>query len=1165
MSKKFYRKMKRTSRFTISILLAAAICFGACFAAFGENGLLAKTITAEAAETSSGGEKEQELKNIAINKTATATECESGGGLYDPSYLTDGMYGNYPAEQHLGWNTSKEANATIDLGNVYSISRILLVPVAFEAGKFFPSAYKVSVSLDREEWKVVGSASDIPAVEGVSQEITFEAVKAVYVKVEVIPRSVLENNGTTSVWAQLGEVEVYGTYAGEESVSINKKALRMIPGDVDYLKITYKGGGNDSQKITFFSSNPSVATVTADGKVEAVSYGATTIHVAESVWGTEYDVSVLVDDYVATKEFMITAFWPIQNYNMNDDYLDNMKEAGITNIQLNYVLNTANYDDNMTIAQMAYERGMGVTVSEKAWGWGAIANMTDEQIYQEALKYSHVPGVIGYYVMDEPPSAKEYAHCFAPIKKAMPTADAHLNFVFNTSNYLGLLEVVDARDLEYLMWDYYMYPTEGCYEGNFFNCSNETRKLALRYGVKTAQYIQSCGFNGTFRKPNGNEIRYNVNAAIAYGNKQIAYFTYRIPEDVGETFTSAIVNADGTKTEIFDDVAKINDAVLKLGPTLMSVEALEVYHTGKDSGANNPLPEDFFLQPKKGTDLIVSYMRNNDTAQNYVMLVNRDYENGAEASFTVADEITSLRYISQQDGQEKTLAGQGQDYIVSLEAGGSILVKLPEVFDWMPDYGKFVETPARENSAMNENTIVRGGGTNSLQLTDGARISNTYTDGCGLPGYTDTVADDTYVRIDFGGGQTVNRIDLYPGSKDQFPSDFALEGSLDGKAWTNLLEVKDYNLETDTAASFNFETGKYRYLQLNIQKTPSGKLQLCEVETYYDDGTMTALKTLNGAMTVDKARKPADNLARLEGVKILYSDSNEAAPYWQSALINDGVGYNAIGAGNAGWSSTVNRTSATEEAWVGYELGKTKLLDKVIAFNAWDDRGAKKAECFPADYHVDVSIDGETWTTVYSVYNDTNWEQVGARVLEFEAVKARYVRFRGSRLGRCGDGFALQLSELEVYGSDVPEYDSVMEFLGGSLRTDYADYTKTSLRFGYKVTLPEGAKLESWYWDYSVNGQKKLINRKYGENKMEDADGSITTNLVITGIPANCYDRMLYAQLTVTYTLDGKTYTVAENAIQERAVQTVANAILASSTASDAERTYAQGILNEGR
>lgn len=80
---------------------------------------------------------------------------------------------------------------------------------------------------------------------------------------------------------------------------------------------------------------------------------------------------ILVDDYVATEHFMISAFWPMLKTNITEEYMDLLADAGITNVQLNYVLDVANYEDNMTIAQMAYERGIGITASEKS-GAGVI-------------------------------------------------------------------------------------------------------------------------------------------------------------------------------------------------------------------------------------------------------------------------------------------------------------------------------------------------------------------------------------------------------------------------------------------------------------------------------------------------------------------------------------------------------------------------------------------------------------------------------------------------------------------------------------------------------------------------------------------------------------------------------------------------------------------------
>lgn len=955
--------------------------------------------------------------NLALEKNAVATDDNAQWGMAAAN-TTDGLL---TTSAPYGWSTNQTADPatgvadlTVDLEQLSVVQRFVVYPfyIGQDVGVYFPRAYDLQVSTDGKIYTTVVKKEGNESVVRPQIIDLEQAVEARYVRIHVTSGG-YNPDSDLPYCTQLGEISVYGIYNSNSAV-INKTALRMTPGDIDYLKITYYGIGE--AKVTYTSKDTSVATVTENGRVAAVDYGETTIHVADATSGTEYDVTVLVDDYVATEHLMITAFWPIQDYNINDAYLDTMKEAGITNIQLNFVLNTANYADNMTIAQMAYARGMGITVSEKNWGWGKIASFSDEKIYEEALKYSHVPGVIGYYVIDEPGDASQFAHCFAPIKKAMPTADVHLNFIPNMTNYTGLLDLV-GTDLDYLMWDSYIYPNQGILEANLFNVSNQGRELALQYGVKTAQFIQSCGFNGAFRKPNGNEIRYNVNAALAYGNKQIAYFTYRIPEGVGETFTSAIVNADGTKTEIFDDVAEINAAALQMGPTLMSVEALEVYHTGAESGANNPLPADFFLQPVSSSDrgLIVSYMKNLQTSQNYVMLVNRDYENAATVSFTAAEAAGALQYVSQEDGSLKNLTGGS----VELAPGGCILIKTADSFDYTPDYGKFVETPAGENAATAQNTTVQASGTNKGQLTDGARISNTYTDGCGLPGYTASVGEGHTITLDFGGAQTLNRVDLYPGNADRFPSSFVLEGSADGNTWTELAKETAYVLPENLACSLTFEAAQYQYLRLTVLATESGDLQICELEAYNDDGTVPALRSLNGAVPVDKDLRPADNLAR-GAVVSTSSDHPAGAPYWTADKINDGVSYDAIfTASNAGWSSDPSGRTATQAQWVAYDLGQTKSVNKVVVYNAWHDRGEKKAECYPADYMIQVSNDGTNWTNVVAVYNDTNWTEVGARVFEFDAVNARYVRFFGERLGRCGDGFCLQLSELEVYGSDA--------------------------------------------------------------------------------------------------------------------------------------------------
>lgn len=1032
---------------------------GARYSAIGEFEVWGEEIATEAAE------------NVAIGQKVTAdnyfedpdsTQHYSVRWLVDGKY-TDGSKYGYSTKKGITSAEDSPANIIVELEGVYDVSRVTLVPVQVDGGIFFPENYAIQLSEDGKEWtelvSVTGAETGIQA----RNHDAAQPIRAKYVRLQLTKHRYATGSyrgQAETLWAsRISELEVYGEVVRLDQPTINKSALQMNAGSKDQLSVGWRVG-DPLNNVTWVSNNPNVVTISETGAVQAVANGTAVITGYYPAGDTypegSVTCSVTISDYKATDNLMITTFWPMLKENMTQEYVNDIANAGFNNIQLQYSLDVANYDDNMTIIGMAQKAGIGVTVNEKDWGWGFITNWSDEEITAAAQKYSHIPGVIGYFLVDEPMSSVQasFYHCFKAFRDAMPEADVHMNFLPDLAGMKELMQSEAAPYVEYLMWDAYIYPNVGVRDNALFTCSNNVRLLGLKYGVKTAQYIQSCGFNGAFRRPNGDEIRYNVNAALAYGNKQIAYFTYRKPADVGEVFTDAIVKEDGTKTDLYEDVAGINNAALQLGPTLMSVEALEVYHTGEESGVNNPLPENFFLQPtsSSGRGLIISYMKNLDTNQNYVMLVNRDYVNAATVSFTVDEAAGALQYVSQEDGNLKALTGNS----VELVPGGCILIKTADDFDFVPGYGEFDETPAGQNAAAGDLVTVSAPGANVTQLTDGARIVHDFDPNisvsCDLLGYQATVGDGTAITLDFGGLQTLNRVDLYPGAADQFPSSFVLEGSADGNTWTELANETAYVLPENLACSLTFATAQYQYLRLTVRATASGSLQLCELEAYNDDGTVPALRPLNGAVEVDKDQKPADNLARGELVTVISSDNHpQGDTYWRPELINDGYGYDALllTGITAGWSSRPGRERATDAAWIGYDLGEVKNITKVVVFNAWHERPneGKAAECYPADYKIQVSMDGETWTNVYEVYNDTNWTQVGARTFEFDGVNARYVRFYGERLGR-SEGFLMQLSELEVYGGNAVEEPADKTALNAAIAAAEAlnedDYTDES-------------------------------------------------------------------------------------------------------------------------
>ncbi len=179
-----------------------------------------------------------------------------------------------------------------------------------------------------------------------------------------------------------------------------------------------------------------------------------------------------------------------------------------------------------------------------------------------------------------------------------------------------------------------------------------------------------------------------------------------------------------------------------------------------------------------------------------------------------------------------------------------------------------------------------------------------------------------------------------------------------------------------------------------------------------------------------------------------------------------------------------------------------------------------------------------------------------------------------------GDGAAYETYTV-TYGSSVDEIVfhvgsdggtvattavsySVIDFLGGSLRIDDSeDYTSTSLRFGYNMTLPTGATIVSATWAWGTDADSLTSFTPESLSYTENSDGTITSNLVITDITSDDFGTVIYSQISVTYKLaDGTQVTETEYAVQSRSVDDVATAISNSSSASTEETTYAAGILD---
>ncbi len=807
--------------------------------------------------------------NFAIGQTVSASNSYTNPeGFYRAHYLVDGEWGTYknPGDK-LGWHTDPDkalgettpVTITVTLDSVYELDEIILYPQKWANGKTFPRDYLLQVSMNGDDWTTVAEGKNMNAqasgnlsVQPISHNV--ETVSLKYFRMYITRHSAETNPSGTAYYSALGELELMGrvdaNHPENTRISINKTALRMQPGEWDVLKVAAGSALIDAPDVAWSSDNSAIATIDAEGKVTAVAYGTTTLRgmTAEK----EYTCTILVDDYSVLDNLMITSFRSPSKVHLTPETYDLLKAAGFTNIQNENNTTVNTISDNLLMAQYSYERGMDITASIGAWKDGFLG-ISYEEAQERALLFSHVPGVGGIYILDEPYNANAYASVFKPIKEVMPYADVHLNFLPlhaypNAKVYAAqmndLYQLTGGR-LDYLMYDRYPFTWADRWmdEAGWLQNLDVVRELGLKTGAKTGTFILSISSETyNYRRPEGTEIRYMMYTALAYGYKQIAYFCWETPTEFSnKDFGPAIVDREGNPTEIYEPVKEVNNEALMLGPTLMQLDSVDAYIVGSSCGYDNALPDDFFLQPNAGANLVISHMRNPETGEDYAFVVNRNRYSEQTVILTPADYIVSIQEVSNQTGSlENVTRNADGTYSVTLRAGAGKLFKMPNTCNYTPDYGKFIVEEG-ENLALKGNIrsddSVGADGFYLAYVNDGERSG---TDDCF--GWDSTVREDgqAWLEVDLGGVAAVDRVVLYPEGDERryaayFPSDFTIELSIDGETWQTVANAQNYprpDMDGDIP-TFTFEAVPARYVRLNITKMRrDNRARIAEFEVY---------------------------------------------------------------------------------------------------------------------------------------------------------------------------------------------------------------------------------------------------------------------------------------------------------------------------------------------
>jgi hypothetical protein len=209
--------------------------------------------------------------------------------------------------------------------------------------------------------------------------------------------------------------------------------------------------------------------------------------------------------------------------------------------------------------------------------------------------------VVAYWITDEPAGRPEVIEGLADFhdlfRELAPDRLAFCNLYPSYAELLGLLGTSDFAEYvgwiaaachpRFMTYDFYPLMADGTelprYLEDFAVFQEAGREHQFEWGicVQTTDYWPNGHPEDGRRRPNANEVMWQVNLALAHGARSIIPFTYWTPSIAGiEEFGAAIIGRDGAKTDLylattranawFAEAANATEGLLAEPPNLLS-------------------------------------------------------------------------------------------------------------------------------------------------------------------------------------------------------------------------------------------------------------------------------------------------------------------------------------------------------------------------------------------------------------------------------------------------------------------------------------------------------------------------------------------------------------------------------------------------------------------
>ena len=416
----------------------------------------------------------------------------------------------------------------------------------------------------------------------------------------------------------------------------------------------------------------------------------------------EHELTLKVFNETDTTAKIISLNVTDQYWTQNKFFLSAWSPPSLTTEAYDYYAN-ANFDmvlwlppDEVSVAkaeenEMEYILRAGSLIGEHDY-LRAPDNIVPEDLTQDDLtkldgmieQFKDREKVLGYYLTDEP-NAKAFPNLGKAVNYLRGKDPTRLSFInlfpnyasdeqFGTSSYDDHIEqYLDFVKPELLSYDHYHF--FNTYDGSgYFSNLGIIRKWALNYDIPFCNIIQAIGTNGTtvdflgWRIPNEAEHRWLVYSSLTYGAKAIVWFHW----DHSWGLTSS-----PERDTLYASIQQLNQEMNNLGDILINLESRGVYHSKTTSGEKLPV-DGIVKSVSEENDLIIGYFKDKN-ADDYFMLMNKDYSKNITSEVTLNYILDSLQYFNVDENKWEDLlfenSNTGATISLPLKAGGGKLIK----------------------------------------------------------------------------------------------------------------------------------------------------------------------------------------------------------------------------------------------------------------------------------------------------------------------------------------------------------------------------------------------------------------------------------------------------------------------------------------------------------